>query len=241
MYTHEPQLLVFLPKVIAALAYGFLWATNMNPLDNTNPRRPHALPRQCSEAECLNLNVETTGYQAEEEGGTPPPLKPVMVFIHGGAFYLVRVSESRVDGRSTIRFAVPDTPLFPLMSSPQGASSQYMYQPKESFLARSGVVVVTINYRLGALGFLKVEGGDYNCGIWDQVAALQWVQENIAAFGGDPNNVTIFGESAGGFSCATLTATRFPGQLFHRAIFQSGCMQTGITKASKRACRSINP
>lgn len=51
-----------------------------------------------------------------------------------------------------------------------------MYQPKESFLARAGCVVVTINYRLGALGFLKVEGGDYNCGIWDQVAALQWVQ-----------------------------------------------------------------
>lgn len=76
--------LVFLPKVLAALAYGFLWAAGWNPLDNTDPKKPQALPRACSEAGCLNLNVETTDLP--EEGKKP---KPVMVFIHGGAFYLV--------------------------------------------------------------------------------------------------------------------------------------------------------
>lgn len=75
--------LVFFPKVIAALAYGFLWLTGNNPLDNVNPKKPHALPRSCSEAECLNLNVETTSLE-------PGKKLPVMVFIHGGAFYVVR-------------------------------------------------------------------------------------------------------------------------------------------------------
>ncbi len=74
--------LVFMPKVLAALAYGVIWAVGWNPLDNLDPRKPHALPRACSEAECLNLNVETTGLEGKK--------KPVMVFVHGGAFYLVR-------------------------------------------------------------------------------------------------------------------------------------------------------
>jgi para-nitrobenzyl esterase len=73
-----------------------------------------------------------------------------------------------------------------------------------SRFARDGVVCVTINYRLGADGFLSLGDGIANLGLLDQVAALVWVQENIAAFGGDPQNVTIFGESAGGISVATL-------------------------------------
>ncbi len=72
--------------------------------------------------------------------------------------------------------------------------------------ARDGVVCVTINYRLGADGFLYLGDGIVNLGLLDQIAALTWVQENIAAFGGDPNNVTIFGESAGAMSVATLMA-----------------------------------
>ena len=112
-----------------------------------------------------------------------PPLdtkkRPVMVWIHGGAFAI-------------------------------GSGSQALYNG--STLARRGdVVVVTVNYRLGPLGFLrladltngKIPAGG-NEGILDQIAALQWVRDNIAEFGGDPGNVTIFGESAGGMSVGTL-------------------------------------
>ncbi|MFL5704688.1 MAG: carboxylesterase family protein, partial [Ktedonobacteraceae bacterium] len=73
-----------------------------------------------------------------------------------------------------------------------------------SRFARDGVVCVTINYRLGVDGFLFLGQGSANLGLLDQVAALSWVQENIAAFGGDPNNVTIFGQSAGGMSVGSL-------------------------------------
>ena len=97
-------------------------------------------------------------------------------------------------------------------------------------LARRGdVVVVTINYRLGALGFLYAdaladsdEPGSGNYGTRDQIAALSWVRDHISAFGGDPDNITIFGESAGGMSVGTLLATPDAEGLFQRAIPQSG-------------------
>ena len=73
-----------------------------------------------------------------------------------------------------------------------------------SRFARDGIVCVTINYRVGAEGFLYLGDGNANLGLLDQVAALEWVRENIAAFGGDPGNVTIFGESAGAMSVGTL-------------------------------------
>ncbi len=88
--------------------------------------------------------------------------------------------------------------------------------------ARDGVVCVTINYRLGSEGFLYLGEGTANLGLLDQLAALQWVQENIAAFGGDPANVTIFGESAGGMSVTTLLALPRARGLFRRVIAQSG-------------------
>ena len=91
-----------------------------------------------------------------------------------------------------------------------------------SRFARDGVVCLTINYRLGADGFLWLGDGVANLGLLDQVAALRWVQENIEAFGGDPTRVTIFGESAGAFSVATLIAMRRASGLFQRAILQSG-------------------
>jgi para-nitrobenzyl esterase len=106
--------------------------------------------------------------------------RPTMVFIHGGAF----------------RGGSGSTPLY----------------DGEAF-ARDGVVLVTINYRLHALGFLALDGlfdgaeGTGNLGILDQIAALRWVGDNIAAFGGDPDNVTIFGESAGAMSVGTLLGT----------------------------------
>ena len=122
---------------------------------------------------------------------------PVMVWIHGGGFQAGAGREPRHDGAA---------------------------------LARKGVVVVTINYRLGIFGFfahpeLTKESGrnaSGNYGMLDQVAALRWVQENIAAFGGDPQNVTIFGESAGSFAVSALMASTLATGLFHKVIGESG-------------------
>ncbi len=88
--------------------------------------------------------------------------------------------------------------------------------------ARHGVVLVTVNYRLGAEGFLALCGGSTNLGLRDQIAALRWVRDNIAAFGGNPDNVTCFGESAGGTSVALLLHSPLAAGLFRRAIVQSG-------------------
>jgi para-nitrobenzyl esterase len=91
-----------------------------------------------------------------------------------------------------------------------------------SRFARDGVVCVTINYRVGADGFLYLGDGVANLGLLDQIAALEWVRDNIAAFGGDPANVTIFGESAGALSIGTLLSMPCAAGLFRRAIVQSG-------------------
>jgi para-nitrobenzyl esterase len=122
---------------------------------------------------------------------------PVMVWIYGGGFAAGAASEPRQDGEN---------------------------------LARKGVVVVSMNYRLGLFGFFvnpqlaqeSGHGSSGNYGLLDQVAALQWVHENIAAFGGDPGNVTIFGESAGSFSVSALMASPLAQGLFQRAIGESG-------------------
>src|SRR5512139_1254435 len=91
-----------------------------------------------------------------------------------------------------------------------------------SRFARDGVVCVVINWRVGADGFLYLDDGIANVGLLDQVAALEWVPENIAAFGGDPRNVTVFGESAGAMSIGTLLAMPRAEGLFRRAVLQSG-------------------
>ncbi|MFD3838502.1 carboxylesterase/lipase family protein [Streptomyces sp. NPDC058642] len=87
--------------------------------------------------------------------------------------------------------------------------------------SEGGIVVVTLNYRVGIEGFLRIEGAPANRGLLDQVAALEWVRENIAAFGGDPEQVTVFGESAGAGSIAALMAMPGARGLFRRAIAQS--------------------
>jgi para-nitrobenzyl esterase len=125
-----------------------------------------------------------------------------MVWIHGGAFSI-------------------------------GSGSQPIYDG--SVLARRGdTVVVTVNYRLGPLGFMRLADltngkipATGNEGLLDQVAALAWVRDNIAEFGGDPSNVTIFGESAGGMSVGSLLAMESAKGLFHKAIPQSGACHTG--------------
>lgn len=143
--------------------------------------------------------------------GTDSARRPVMVWIHGGSFLTGSGSTPWYDG--------------------------------EAFARHGDVVVVTVNYRLGALGFLYLselapeQGMVANCGILDQIAALQWVHDNIAAFGGDPNNVTIFGESAGAMSVGTLMAIPAARGLFQRAILQSGAAHNVISReqATKRA------
>lgn len=122
-------------------------------------------------------------------------LQPVMVWIHGGSHQF-------------------------------GAGSQSIYQANG--LVENGVVLVTINYRLGAFGYLahpaltEEAGTSGNYGLLDQVSALNWVRENIAVFGGDPSNVTVFGESAGAQSITELMASPLSEGLFHKAILQSG-------------------
>jgi para-nitrobenzyl esterase len=127
------------------------------------------------------------------------------------------------------------TGVFPVMvwvhggSLTSGAGSNFLYWG-DRLAASEDVVVVTINYRLGMFGFLALpqlsaedeHGSSGNYGLEDQVAALQWVADNIAGFGGDPQNVTIFGESAGGWSVCNLMATPLAAGLFHRAVIESG-------------------
>ena len=132
--------------------------------------------------DCLYLNVWTPSI---DDGVR----RPVLVWIHGGAFRMGSGSNPSYDGA---RLA-----------------------------ARGDVVVVSINYRLGLLGFLAHPDLGANRGLLDQVAALEWVQREIASFGGDPSQVTIFGESAGGKSVECLLAMPAARGLFQRAIAQS--------------------
>ncbi|AVP68037.1 carboxylesterase/lipase family protein [Prescottella equi] len=145
-------------------------------------------PTMRIDEDCLTVNV-----WAPRPDGTP---RPVMVWIHGGAYCL-------------------------------GSSAQPIYDGR--LLAERGdVVLVTFNYRLGTLGFLDLSSFstasrtfESNLGLRDQIAALEWVRDNIAAFGGDPDEVTVFGESSGGGSITTLMTVPRAEGLFHRAIAQS--------------------
>jgi para-nitrobenzyl esterase len=140
--------------------------------------------------DCLTLHVWTP---STTDGGK----RPVMVWLHGGAFAYGSANSERLRG---------------------------------SRLAKQGdVVVVTINHRLNIFGHLDLSragGTEYrhsgNAGVLDLVAALTWVRTNIAGFGGDPDNVTIFGESGGGGKVSALLAMPVAAGLFHRAIIQSG-------------------
>jgi para-nitrobenzyl esterase len=158
--------------------------------------------------DCLYLNVWTPN-DAEK--------LPVMVWIHGGG---------NVNGSASelVPYTQPD-------------AKEYFYDGEA--LAKKNVVLVSINYRLGVFGFLshpaldKPDAPSGNQGLWDQVAALTWVRDNIAKFGGDPKNVTIFGESAGSHDVCLHVASPKSKGLFHRAISQSGgCSTLALTKAA---------
>ncbi|XP_071971258.1 cholinesterase-like isoform X2 [Engystomops pustulosus] len=153
--------------------------------------------------DCLNLNV-----WVPESISKPAS---VMVFIHGGGFFV-------------------------------GSSALDMYDG--SVLAASeNVIVVTMNYRLGALGFLAFPGNTKapgNAGLFDQRLALQWVHENIAAFGGNPESVTIFGESAGGASVGYHLINPESRTYFKRAIMQSGSPISSWAIRSQKSSRSLS-
>jgi para-nitrobenzyl esterase len=138
--------------------------------------------------DCLAVNVWTPKADSKT--------RPVLVFIHGGAF---------VEG-----------------------SARNTWYDGSTLADRGNVIIVTLQYRLGVLGFLElseIAGKEYaksgNLGILDQIAALQWVQHNISAFGGNPNNVTIFGESVGATSVGILMAVPAARGLFHKVILES--------------------
>jgi len=161
--------------------------------------------------DCLYLNVWAPNDARD---------LPVMVWIHGGG---------NVNGSASE--LVPYT---------RPEAQEFFYDGEE--IARKGIVLVSINYRLGVFGFLSHPELDEpgkpsgNQGMWDQVAALEWVQKNVAKFGGDASNVTIFGESAGSYDVCLHVASGKTEGLFQRAISQSGgCTTVTTTKQQAEA------
>jgi len=148
---------------------------------------------QTQDEDCLFLNIWTPGLDDAR--------RPVMVWIHGGAFIIGSGTEPVIRGGKLAR--------------------------------RGDIVLVSINYRLGALGFMnlkEITGGKIpatgNEGLLDQIAALEWVRDNIADFGGNPDNVTVFGFSAGGMSIGTMLGMPSARGKFHKALNRSGAANT---------------
>jgi para-nitrobenzyl esterase len=164
------------------------------------PAGPLPIPREVEpQAEdCLFLNIWTPGLDNKK--------RPVMLWIHGGAFV-------------------------------NGSGSGISYNTG-ALAKRGDIVEITINYRLGYLGFLRLKditGGKIpstgNEGLLDQIAALKWARDNIGAFGGDPKNITVFGESAGGMSIGCLLAMPAARATFQKAICESGVGNTAVSVA----------
>ena len=157
--------------------------------------------------DCLYLNIW-------KNLSDTTPNKPVMVFLHGGSYGW-------------------------------GGTADPMYDGKNFVSKQSDIILVTVGYRVGLMGFIDLsyfEGGeDYpdapNLGILDQIEALRWIRQNIAAFGGDPDNVTVFGESAGGGSVSLLPIIPQAKGLFRRVIAESGSVALTF---SKEECHALS-
>ncbi|CAL1544004.1 unnamed protein product [Lymnaea stagnalis] len=149
-------------------------------------------PNEMTSEDCLFLNIFVKDLQ-----GSPAARKKVLVYIHGGAFFL---------------------------------GSSFVFSPG-SIVTDHDIIVVVIQYRIGALGFLTTRNqaalGNY--ALWDQVLALKWVKDNIGAFGGDANDVTVAGESAGSMSVSILTLSPETKGLFTKAYSASGVAMSTIT------------
>lgn len=203
----SPQPVKALPGIRPAVSFGNACLAAPGPFANL----PNTATVPQSE-DCLNLNVWTqslppgtssTARQGNTRAvaGTAPAAsaapRPVMVWLHGGGFQFGTSADPTYDG---------------------------------SQLASRGVVVVSLNYRLGVFGFLASSGLDAESGpsgdwgLQDQLAGLRWVQQNIARFGGDPSQVTLFGESAGAHAVGMLMSSPKAKGLFSRAIIESGAL-----------------
>ena len=158
--------------------------------------------------DCLYLNIWSPRLSEQEINEMDKPL-PVMMWIHGGGNI---VGDAKIYDPSTL-------------------------------VSEQEVIVVTIQYRMGALGWFRhpslvdqnssLEEKSGNFGTLDTIAALKWIKKNIDAFGGDPNNVTIFGESAGGHNVTALFASPLAAGLFHKVIVQSGVSSVSSITASE--------
>jgi para-nitrobenzyl esterase len=190
---------------------GVREATTLPPSCPQPQQRPAGWTQETSEDEdCLYLNVWTPAVDDEQR-------RPVMVWFHGGGYAIGSGSWPLYDGAALTR--------------------------------RGDVVVITVNHRLGPLGYLHL--GDLlpddptlaasgNAGMLDLVAVLEWVRDNARAFGGDPGNVTIFGESGGGAKVSTLLAMPAARGLFHRAIVQSGPgVRVGSTRGATKGAQAL--
>jgi para-nitrobenzyl esterase len=202
--THEGQMLGDVESEIASFK-GLAYAAA--PLGELRWRPPQALPESsemrtaytygpaCLQPSLPHASEDCLTLNVFRPFGVDGPL-PVMVFIHDGSFVAGTASDPLFDGAR---------------------------------LAQAGIIVVTLNYRLGALGWLAhpalaepgSDGPTGNYGLMDQIAALRWVHDNIAAFGGDAANVTLFGAGAGALSVALLMLCEPPRTLFQKAILQS--------------------
>ena len=171
----------------------------------------HLLTRSNS-PHSLYLNVYTPYVPSDSPSENSPALKPVLLWVHGGANLNGLGSDATFDGG-------------PLAS-------------------RTDSVIVTINYRLNIFGFVGLNDGVItgNYALTDKIASLQWVKDNIAAFGGDPEKVTIFGQSAGGWSIVDLLRSPPAKGLFSGAISQSGGSGTFVTaQQAADAAGAFNP
>jgi para-nitrobenzyl esterase len=173
------------------------------------PSTDNGIGRQPASEDCLTLNIWTP-----KTSGQLPGKRPVMLWIHGGGFV-------------------------------NGSGTADLYDGTQ--LAKRDVVVVTINYRLGRFGsfahplLTKEAAGKAtaNYGMMDMIASLEWTKRNIAAFGGDPNNITIFGESAGGMAVQKLMTIDSAKGLFHKAIVQSGAGRENVVYLDKPSPRGL--
>ncbi|SEM24910.1 carboxylesterase family protein [Bradyrhizobium sp. OK095] len=188
----EGEVAFFKGLAYAAPPVGALrWRPPQATVESSEMRTAYDYGAPCLQPSRRDASEDCLTLNVFRPFGVDGPL-PVMVFIHDGGF---------VSGTA-------NDPLF------DGAK-----------LAQAGLIVVTVNYRLGALGWLThpalSEGGSGNYGLMDQIAALHWVHDNIAAFGGDPDNVTLFGSGAGATSIALLMLCDEARGLFQKAILQS--------------------
>ncbi len=192
------------PPTPAPCLDGVLEATEFGP---SCPQMDAKSGDPIGSEDCLTLNVWTPATDGA---------RPVLFFVHGGG---------NIQGASSVPVVFGTKPLY---------GGSHLTNAHE-------VVVVTVNYRLGTLGFLALpelsaesgQGISGNYGLLDIIAALQWTQRNIAAFGGDPSRVMIFGESAGAVNTCTLLASPLAKGLFSRALMQSGlCTGTPLATAA---------